>query len=374
MSLLIIFLSIAIFQGVVLGFILLKSPFFKSKTNQYLASAIFSISWSLLNLVLDDFPVAEQYSFLRKIVDIVDSAVLFPVLILFFVLHQVDHPQKHDKKLRWLFMPFLLTVVHSILDEIIIAFNVESIANIGSILSFIILLITLYFIPYIFIKTYKSIQYSKNQKEQKWLTYLWGFEVAFLGLWLLAVLISPFIEYETLGIMRSLALFTTLMIHWVAYSGVYKLKLANEQEKIRTLLFHQKSQHSTFIPEKVEFSKEQTQIPKENAYYQKLEQLCITQKIYRDSNLDRNVVAQMLGISPNYVSQIVNSVTEDNFTNYINRYRVEDVKRLILDKEFANYSLVAIGLECGFSSKTTFHNTFKKMTGMTPNSYRKKHQ
>ncbi|WP_452601463.1 helix-turn-helix domain-containing protein [Pontimicrobium sp. MEBiC06410] len=74
------------------------------------------------------------------------------------------------------------------------------------------------------------------------------------------------------------------------------------------------------------------------------------------------------------MSQLINTVTGENFSTYINRYRVEAVKRIILDPEFDNYSLLAIGLECGFSSKTTFHNSFKKMTGMTPNAYRKKHK
>jgi YesN/AraC family two-component response regulator len=82
----------------------------------------------------------------------------------------------------------------------------------------------------------------------------------------------------------------------------------------------------------------------------------------------------MLNISPSYISQIVNSSTGNNFATYINHYRVEDAKKFILDKEFQNYSLLAIGLECGFSSKTTYYNSFKKITGLTPNAYRKKHQ
>ncbi|MDX6183929.1 helix-turn-helix domain-containing protein [Flavobacterium sp. Fl-77] len=75
-------------------------------------------------------------------------------------------------------------------------------------------------------------------------------------------------------------------------------------------------------------------------------------------------------MSAGYVSQLINMITGDNFANYINNYRVEAVKEMILDSDYENYSLLAIGLESGFTSKTTFHNAFKKSTGMTPNSFR----
>ena len=102
-----------------------------------------------------------------------------------------------------------------------------------------------------------------------------------------------------------------------------------------------------------------------------MEDLCVNERIYLDPTLDRVQVAEMLGISPNYISQIVNTITGDNFSTYVNRYRVEAVKAMITDAEFDNYSLLAIGLEAGFSSKTTFYTAFKKLTGMTPNRYRK---
>jgi YesN/AraC family two-component response regulator len=185
--------------------------------------------------------------------------------------------------------------------------------------------------------------------------------------------------------MHIIALFTTLLIHWVAYFGVYKLNLANDQKNIRELLLNRRTQ-AEIIPvvdnppliEEAKVSKEHISILKEpkkpsedNIYYKELERLCSDQKIYRDSTLDRNKVAEILGISPSYVSQLINSITGENFSTYINRYRVEEVKNLLLDKEFDNYSLLSIGLECGFSSKTTYFNWFKKITGTTPNTFRK---
>ncbi|MCB0580714.1 MAG: helix-turn-helix domain-containing protein, partial [Phaeodactylibacter sp.] len=39
------------------------------------------------------------------------------------------------------------------------------------------------------------------------------------------------------------------------------------------------------------------------------------------------------------------------------------------DENYRHYSILAIGLECGFANKTTFNRTFKKMTGLTPSEY-----
>jgi YesN/AraC family two-component response regulator len=93
-------------------------------------------------------------------------------------------------------------------------------------------------------------------------------------------------------------------------------------------------------------------------------------KIYTDSTLNREKVAAKLGISAGYVSQIINTITEDNFANYINQYRVEAVKEMISNSDYENYNLLAMGLESGFTSKTTFYKAFKKHTGQTPNEYK----
>ena len=63
-----------------------------------------------------------------------------------------------------------------------------------------------------------------------------------------------------------------------------------------------------------------------------------------------------------------------NFFDFINSYRVESVKEMLLNKEFEHYTVLAIGLESGFNSKTSFNTVFKKMTGVTPSEYRKQNK
>ena len=112
---------------------------------------------------------------------------------------------------------------------------------------------------------------------------------------------------------------------------------------------------------------------KNNHYLLELDRLLLDEKIFLDPDLSRDQIADRLGISSGYLSQIINTATSTNFTSYINQHRVEEVKRMMLDPEAQKYSLLAIGLEAGFKSKSAFYTTFKKQTGKTPAEFKKMH-
>lgn len=187
-----------------------------------------------------------------------------------------------------------------------------------------------------------------------------------------------FFEVDISSTMSVLALCATFIIHWTAYIGIYKYKLAKNKDAVYNFLNNdlaiihpnlQVSENSIMQENSiVEAYKES--ITADNLYFQKLELLCKEQHIYTDSTLNREKVAEKLGISAGYVSQIVNIITGDNFANYINNYRVEAVKEMISDPEYENYTLLTMGLESGFTSKTTFYKAFKKVTDQTPNEYK----
>jgi len=61
------------------------------------------------------------------------------------------------------------------------------------------------------------------------------------------------------------------------------------------------------------------------------------------------------------------------FFEFINQYRVNEVKAKITDPAYENLSLLGIAFESGFNTKSAFNRVFKKITGFTPGEY-KKHQ
>ncbi|WP_254884016.1 AraC family transcriptional regulator [Aquimarina sp. TRL1] len=368
-------LNIAVFQGIVLGMIIFKSPLFKSSANSYLAYAIFALSVLLLNLVFELTYIYDTIPYIRFL-DNVGLELTFPLCIYLFIAHQVNHP---IKKTHWLFMPFLCIALINIcsdLDTIAHLYKLPSILwQIIEILKLIEILVILIFIPGILLCALPLISLSDTPEEKKWLLHLWSITFTLLGSFVLTIILALLFDFDISPIMRVLALLATFLIHWIVYTGIFKFKLAQDQKEIKVLLkIDTPIAVTEIIPSKVSNEKKEETFTKENSYFLKLEDLCKNHHIYRDSTLDREKVASMLGISSGYVSQLINTITGNNFTTYINHYRVEAVKDIILTDEFNNYSLLAIGLECGFSSKSTFHNAFKKVTGITPNSYRKQYK
>jgi AraC-like DNA-binding protein len=111
-------------------------------------------------------------------------------------------------------------------------------------------------------------------------------------------------------------------------------------------------------------------ITRANEYFKKLENLISLKKIYRNPNLSLSSTAEMLGISACYLSSMINSIINMSFIDYINKYRVADVKNNLHASQYKHYTILSVGLEAGFNSKSTFYTAFRKHTGMSPSDYR----
>lgn len=91
-------------------------------------------------------------------------------------------------------------------------------------------------------------------------------------------------------------------------------------------------------------------------------------QFHKNTNIKLNDIAKYLTISPHKLSQLLNDNLGKSFASFINECRIEDAKKLIKEKN--QFTLEAIGFEAGFSSKSTFYATFKKITGKTPSEYK----
>lgn len=94
-------------------------------------------------------------------------------------------------------------------------------------------------------------------------------------------------------------------------------------------------------------------------------------RIYRDETLSLQSLAEKISVTPHQLSRILNDRLNKNFADFINTYRVEEVKRLLRDPKSADRKLLSIAFDAGFNTKTAFNNTFKKYTKTTPSEYRK---
>lgn len=102
----------------------------------------------------------------------------------------------------------------------------------------------------------------------------------------------------------------------------------------------------------------------------KLIQIMDSEKPFIDSNLKLNQLAKILATTPNHLSQVINEEQKQNFFDFINKYRIEESKKLICNTSH-KFTLLAIAYDVGFNSKSAFNNSFKKHTGMTPSQFKK---
>lgn len=104
----------------------------------------------------------------------------------------------------------------------------------------------------------------------------------------------------------------------------------------------------------------------------KLVGLMDEKKLYRNPTLTLAQVAEVMAITPHNLSEVINTQQKQNFYDFVNCYRVEEVKRNLTDPDKKNLKVLAIAFDAGFNSKASFNEVFKSMTGLTPSEYRKK--
>ncbi|MEL6536021.1 MAG: helix-turn-helix transcriptional regulator [Bacteroidota bacterium] len=102
---------------------------------------------------------------------------------------------------------------------------------------------------------------------------------------------------------------------------------------------------------------------------QALRQRMATDKLYKNPTLTVAEVSEALGTSARNVSLIINKYGQSNFSTFVNAYRVEEAKRLLVTQE--KEKILAIAYEAGFKNLATFNQVFKTVTGLTPSAYRK---
>ncbi|MCG8331845.1 MAG: helix-turn-helix domain-containing protein [Chitinophagales bacterium] len=93
------------------------------------------------------------------------------------------------------------------------------------------------------------------------------------------------------------------------------------------------------------------------------------EQLFKNEKLTVAELAHKIDTNPKYLSQTLNDHMEISFADFLNKYRVEEAQKLLLDEEHKSLTIEAIGQMAGFKSKSSFFRAFKKFTSLTPNQY-----
>jgi len=103
---------------------------------------------------------------------------------------------------------------------------------------------------------------------------------------------------------------------------------------------------------------------------EKLNEYMESEKAYLNPDLSLKDLAVAMGTYTHYITQVLNTIFNQNFYDFVNRYRIEEAEYQLIDPQKANFTILAIAFDCGFNSKATFNRVFKGKNGVTPREYK----
>lgn len=173
---------------------------------------------------------------------------------------------------------------------------------------------------------------------------------------ILASLGRNFFENKNTGIALASIIFSSMLfiIGW----------LGNKQKSLNPVIKLEANEEPEFSPEIVEF----TNIEQKNLL-EKIQQLFYTKKIYLNSKLTIQDVAQEVGTNRTYISTIINQQFNQNFCNFVNGFRVEEMEKIIIKHPYFNNQLLAES--CGFGSVDSLKRAVLAKTGQKLSDWKK---
>jgi AraC-like DNA-binding protein len=195
-----------------------------------------------------------------------------------------------------------------------------------------------------------------------WLTYL----VIWTAIIWVVVIVSYLLDF-IFGdeLQANLLIYITMSIFLYAL-GIKSLR----QPQIVMLEDDGEKTSAVFSDNSVSYQKSGLSEELADSYLEKLLKIMSEEKPFRNNKLNLSDLSKMIGISNHNLSEVINKKLTSSFYDFINKYRVEEVKKLIEEDKDQAYSILAHGYEAGFSSKSAFYTSFKKVCGITPAQYR----
>lgn len=146
--------------------------------------------------------------------------------------------------------------------------------------------------------------------------------------------------------------------HGLKQSTIYLPKFLLDNEKVNN---KENGQNIKFS-----LSKEELEELKNN-----LDDILLKEKPYLQQELTLKRLAELVGTTDKKLSSLLNHHLNISFYDFINQYRVAEVKEKLKLVEYEKYSLLGLAYTCGFNSKSSFYRAFKKETGVSPTAYKK---
>ncbi len=304
---------------------------------------------------------------------LIDTFFLLGPLIYFYVKSVSQAKFRFKTKDIWHFVPMILVLLYRIIMLIVDA-NQTGFENVQNgwlfeqlhmkFLDEILYNISIFSLGfYLLISFQVYLKYRKNlhdlfasshKRELKWLrNFILVFALLFLMINVFKELDSSVfsLSYRDFWWGHLAAALTMIYLGWQGYFSDIQ-RLLSEQEAAGSLQISSSTADDSY-PINMEEIKTQM----------------LTNKWYLNPNLTLAGLSKELNIQAHQLSSILNKNESTNFNDFVNQYRVNEVKEQIKEGKAKDYTLLTIAYDCGFNSKASFNRNFKKWHGSSPSDF-----
>ncbi|BFN37336.1 helix-turn-helix domain-containing protein [Fidelibacter multiformis] len=165
------------------------------------------------------------------------------------------------------------------------------------------------------------------------------------------------------------ASYRVLMLITYSFASLYVLVLGFFGLRQGHVFFTLPETETHTISPKIKNKPNKIPIPGDKAFLNRLIQFMEDEKPYLDSELTLKKLSKMLKVKQELLSNTINTQLNQNFFDFINKYRIEAFKIQSLMESNKHLSILGLAFQCGFNSKASFYRAFKKFEGMSPGEY-----
>lgn len=205
---------------------------------------------------------------------------------------------------------------------------------------------------------YDRFSYFSSNNMLNWLYFLSAFFMAMYIVFTIMALYNIFAGIKFFEIEYFSDLSLILLTFSVSYFGIKQNYLFQTHIEEKVLKSTKKYKNSS-LSEEIKAD-----------YINKIMEFMSSEKPHLNPELTIQDLSKQLNITRHHLTEILNNELGKNFFNFINEYRVAEVKKRLLDNKFTHLTIVAIAFDSGFNSKSTFNSIFKQQTGKPPSKWR----
>jgi|SRR6218665_220409 len=207
-----------------------------------------------------------------------------------------------------------------------------------------------------------------------WLkTFLWGIWLIMVYSWI--CFMARRYDWPGLSVLYPTNfLLAVALIYWISYKlllNPYRWDQPAERSDVEITSIN--IEEPVIKPQiaQVKYQKTALSTDEINTIREKLISYMENEKPFLDPSLAIDGLAAQLDVKRHHLSQVINQEFGQNFFEFINKYRVTEFKEQVKKTDNAHLSILGLAFDCGFNSKATFNQVFKKVEGITPSAFLK---